>query len=210
MTDQSDDKQSKQDESDSRENTEDSPDTQEPTEKTQSPSFELEGKETAASAPEEPEAPSEEAPSKLPGEIPFTVWDALRGPFDRCDVRLLDVQTDPKHGRGLARPVVSEDALISRLNTVLGPEGWSVEFTTEGPETCRCRLYIGSAFRDAIAEGSGRLDTCLQALRLAAREFGIGIGLHGPPNIYVERGEEGRITNFDQIIDDLREVGAVR
>ena len=210
MTDQSDDNHSKQDESDSRENTENSQDTQDPSGKTQSPSFELEGEKTAASAGKEPEGPSAEAPSKLPGEIPFTVWDVLRGPFDRCDVRLVDVQMDAKYGRGLARPVVSEDALISRLNTVLGPEGWSVEFTTEGPEVCRCRLYIGSAFRDAIAEGTGRLDTCLMALRLAAREFGIGIGLHGPPNIYVERGEDGGIANFDEIIDDLRKEGTVR
>ena len=210
MTDQSENDHSGYSEPNSGEHTGDSPDTQGPSEDTQSPSSELAGEETVKSAPGGSEASSEDSPSKLPGEIPLTVWDVLRGPFDRSDVRLIDVQVDPKHGRGLARPVASEDALITRLNTVLGPEGWSVEYSTEGPEACRCRLYIGSAFRDAIAEGTGRLDTCLQALRLAAREFGIGVGLHGPPNIYIEKDENGNVTNFDQIIEDLREVGTVR
>lgn len=154
--------------------------------------------------------PEEESPSRRPGQFSPEVWSALQSPFDPSAVKLVDLQLDTKYKRGLARPVVSESALLRRLNGILGPEGWSVEFTPEGPETCRCRLHVGSAFRDAIAEGTGRLDTCLQAFRLAAREFGIAAGLHGPPNIYVEKDENDNITNFDQIIEDLREAGAVR
>lgn len=149
-------------------------------------------------------------PSNLPGEIPLGVWSMLQAPFDQSDVQLDDVQVDSKNGRGLGRPVVDESALISRLNRILGPEGWSLEFSDEGAGTYHCRLHIGSAFRDGIAQGRSPLASCLQALRVAMRGFGIGVGLHGPPNIYVEKDAQGHISNFQEIISELADLGAVK
>lgn len=154
--------------------------------------------------------PSEVHGDDISGHLPPELWSTLRGPFDPSDVRLINIRTDTKYGRGLAQPVVKESALIHRLNETLGPEGWSVEFHREGSQEYRCRLHIGSAFRDAIAEEGEHLDSCLQALRLAARQFGIAAGLHGPPDIYVEKDEDGNIKNFDQIIEELRDAGAVK
>jgi len=149
-------------------------------------------------------------PSDFPGDIPMGVWSMLQAPFDESDVELNDVQVDSKNGRGLGRPVVDESALISRLNRILGPEGWSLEFSDEGAGTYHCRLHIGSAFRDGIAQGTSPLASCVQALRVAMRSFGIGVGLHGPPNIYVETDDQGHISNLPQIISELEDLGAVK
>ncbi|WP_022836929.1 hypothetical protein [Salisaeta longa] len=142
--------------------------------------------------------------------LPPGVWKLLQAPFKRDDVVFRDMQIDSSVGRGLCRPVIDEFALFDRFNTVLGPENWSLSFSHETENIYRCRLTIGTAHRDGMARAIDPLEACLSAVRKAMLLFGIGVGLHGPPDIYVERASGGQILNAEDILNDLASIGAIR
>lgn len=143
------------------------------------------------------------------GEIPLGVWSVLQAPFDASDVVFREIKSDDK-GRGVCRPKLRDGALVSRLNRALGPEAWSLEFSCEESRVYRCRLHIGNSFRDGIARNDEPIRACMDALLIAMYAYGIGVGLHGPIDLFIEREVDTRVKNTDELLADLRDMGTIR
>ena len=94
-----------------------------------------------------------------PATITFTAELAaqLRAPFDWnvIEVRPGSVRKDGTAALALAYadPRVYEE----RLDEVVGPENWSVEFTPWGDHTLICRLMIGGVTKCSTGEAGGAL-----------------------------------------------------
>ena len=126
------------------------------------------------------------APRSAPDPGPAlstAVWERLRAPFRFDDLIFVDVLVDAHQGLGTARPTLRVAALLERLDHVLGPGGWDVDF--EGAtgraagHAVRCRLRVGAVRRAGLAEAPDIATAVADALRQAAALFGIGRGLGG-------------------------------
>ena len=156
------------------------------------------------------------AGSTSPPVIPPDAWVRLRRPFRFDEVELIDLRTAAGAGRGTATPVATTDALLARLDAVVGPGAWSVRFDPLGGDhavTAKATVTIAGhdadATRDGFGQGPSLQAACGAALRTALRLFGIGRGLHGEATVAVDIDEAGTILNADALREAMVAAGVV-
>lgn len=127
--------------------------------------------------PAGPDAPDAAGGAGTPSEITPEEWDELRAPFAAWAYRR-DFHVRAHHGtKAVIRLPLRRNALVDRLERVLGPGRYSFTFRmvsgTDWP-TVRCHLYLGDAVRSGFGEDPRVRYAADDALVDAARAFGIG------------------------------------
>ena len=115
--------------------------------------------------------------------IPEDIWTLLTEPFgeETDDYVTYLLESHVREGQtrtGIWRKIPNPDRIRERLDTILGPEQWSMHMDVQRgvrrPYLCTCRLMIGAATRTGIARAAS-LDFVQEiALANAAMFFGIG------------------------------------
>ena len=121
---------------------------------------------------------------------------ALTAPFALDQVAIKPGATTMDKTRALALPYVDLRTYQDRLDAVVGPEGWSVEYrpTSNG---LICRLTILGVSKEDIGEASGDGDNpateaLAQAFKRACTAFGLGRFLYHLPTVWAEYDEGKR------------------
>lgn len=136
-------------------------------------------------------------------------WAELQRPFTFHEVQLAGLEIDPVTRGGIAHPVFDVEALRSRLDEVVGPGGWQLKFDLRGKSPVKATLTIAGTSRDGFGLDSDLSTACGEAVRAAARLFGIGRGLHGEAVVAVEVDDQGTITNAGAIRQQMVEAGVI-
>lgn len=123
------------------------------------------------------------SPHEATSGIPEDIWTLLTEPFDdeNDDYVTYLIESHVREGTsrtGIWRKIPNPDRIRERLDTILGPEHWSMHMDVQRgirrPYLCTCRLTIGAAIRTGIARAAS-LDFVQEiALANAAMFFGIG------------------------------------
>ncbi len=111
------------------------------------------------------------------------VRDRLAEPFDPKWLRFKPQAT--KGNRALAVAYISGNAVMERLDDVVGPGGWKTEYLQVGPQSVECRLYLKvdgewvckadvGATSEQPDEGDRMKAAYSDALKRAALNWGIG------------------------------------
>ncbi len=144
------------------------------------------------------------------------IIEALRAPFtwDVIEVRPGSVR---KEGTGaLALAYADPRVYMERLDTVVGPEHWSVEFAPWGDHKLICRLTIFGIVKCSTGEAGGALWAKdknagtiaeAQALKRACVAFGIGRYLYELPRMWARGAGDSKSFTFDdpaRIIVEMR------
>lgn len=138
-----------------------------------------------------------EADSENPAED--DVWQRLRRPFDGCDLEFVDRISGINSRHEIGRVQLQDTALARRLDEVVGPTGWRLEYDHLGDDLIRCRLTIGEITRDGLGRAADYNEASKMALQDAAAHFGIGAGLRRPIFMFLEKGADGKIKNMKQL-----------
>ena len=145
---------------------------------------------------------------------PFTaeLVAALRAPFpwDVIEVRPGSVRKD---GTGaLALAYADTRVYMERLDAVVGPEHWSVEFAPWGDHRLICRLTIFGIVKCSTGEAdptdkhAGTVAEA-QALKRACVAFGVGRYLYDVAQIWARGTGDSKNFRFEnpaRIVDELR------
>jgi hypothetical protein len=116
--------------------------------------------------------------------------------------------------RALVVPYLQKVAVSERLDLVVGPGGWQATYTPVGAEALLCRLELCGFVRESHGQGRDRWAQEANALKRAAREFGLGRYLtkmrpvlcaigNGPTQ--VQRRGRGYYVVPDELVATLRE-----
>lgn len=105
-------------------------------------------------------------------------WHKLAEPFQVGLVQWrVEALSKDKH-QALVVPYVDVAAVLERLDTVVGIEGWQDQYEVISSETkpiaVKCRLSILEISKEDVGEGQGFKAAFADALRRAALKFGIG------------------------------------
>lgn len=152
-------------------------------------------------------------PEKTPEQSPRQLLAALCAPFSCGDVDWIVVATDKDKQRGLVAPYIRAKPILRRLDDVMGPTGWRMDFHPAGDAGIICTLYL-RLDREWIGKGNGAEYSqrasvrggCSNALKRAARMWGIGAYLDGLKNEWVpvvKRGESWAPTEVPVIPDSM-------
>ncbi|MCS7059458.1 MAG: Rad52/Rad22 family DNA repair protein [Meiothermus sp.] len=124
------------------------------------------------------------------------LWQMLGEPFPPEDLswRVEAVSKDGK--RVLLARCVDVQAVLDRLDEVLGPQGWQDHYEllqvpgVGGRYAVKCRLTIQGVSKEDVGEGESLQAAFADALRQAALKFGVGRFLAGERR-WVDRELEG-------------------
>ncbi len=141
---------------------------------------------------------------------------ALRAPFawDVIEVRPGSVRKD---GTGaLALAYADPRVYMERLDTVVGPEHWSVEFAPWGEHRLICRLTIFGIMKCSTGEAGGALGAKdkhagtvaeAQAFKRSCVAFGLGRFLYELPQIWARGSGDSKSFKFEnpaRVIEEMR------
>lgn len=152
-------------------------------------------------APLFPEVPP--AAPTAPAE-PLTlsaVHSKLCKPFARALVELKPGAITQDKSRALSMPFVDSRAYQTRLDRVVGPEGWSVEYRPLSDRAVLCRLTILGVTREDVGEcnvgdENAATSAVAQSFKRACSAFGLGRYLYSLPQVWAAYDEKKR-----QIVD---------
>jgi hypothetical protein len=124
-----------------------------------------------------------------------TITSALAEPFDPTDVRFKPAVVSGN--RALALAYVDARVVQSRLDQVLGVDGWQDDYEclADGSVVCRLRLRMGSEWITKVdvggpseqPDGGDRLKAAFSdALKRAAVKFGVGRYLYRLPTQWMD------------------------
>lgn len=150
------------------------------------------------------------------------LFDALSAPFptDAIDWRV--GSTNGEKSKGLALAYVDARAVMDRLDTVCGVDGWENEYTfgPGGLVVCDLRIKMPDGTFISKCDGAGETDVEGQkgalsdALKRAAVRFGVGRYLYGMDSPWVSIvpiGKSFRIADGERSkLDELHEKFAQR
>ncbi len=104
-------------------------------------------------------------------------WAPLAAPFPAEAPRWRVVEMDSVEHRALVAPELDPVAITSRLDEVLGREGWSQRFQAPSPEAIICELEIAGVCKAAVVArrtpGDDAEHLGAAALAQAAERFGL-------------------------------------
>ncbi len=103
-------------------------------------------------------------------------WARLAAPFPSHALDWCVAQLDREGSTARLEPVVSEAAVVERMDSVLGIDGWSVRFLPLGPDAVVCELALLGVHKSAVARSfAGEL----AMERVSAWALGRAAGLCG-------------------------------
>ncbi len=137
---------------------------------------------------------------------------ALRAPFawDVIEVRPGSVRKD---GTGaLALAYADPRVYMERLDTVVGPEHWSVEFAPWGDHRLICRLTIFGIMKSSTGEADPKDKNAgtvaeAQAFKRSCVAFGLGRFLYDLPQIWARGSGDSKSFTFEnpaRVIEEMR------
>jgi len=103
-------------------------------------------------------------------------WARLAAPFPSHALDWCVAQLDREGSTARLEPVVSEAAVVERLDAVLGVEGWSVRLLPLGSDAVVCELALLGVHKSAVA---GSFAGTLAMERVGAWALGRAAGLCG-------------------------------
>lgn len=103
-------------------------------------------------------------------------WARLAAPFPSHALDWCVAQLDREGSTARLEPVVSEAAVVERLDAVLGVEGWSVRLLPLGADAVVCELALLGVHKSAVA---GSFAGTLAMERVGAWALGRAAGLCG-------------------------------
>jgi len=122
-------------------------------------------------------------------------------PFAAALVELKPGATTQDKSRALCMPFVDSRAYQTRLDRVVGPEGWSVEYRPLSDRAVLCRLTILGVTREDVgecnaADENAATSAVAQSFKRACSAFGLGRYLYSLPQIWAAFDAQKR-----QIVD---------
>ena len=140
------------------------------------------------------------------------IVDALRAPFpwDVIEVRPGSVRKD---GTGaLALAYADPRVYMARLDAVVGPEHWSVEFAPWGDHRLICRLTIFGIVKCSTGEADPKDKNAgtvaeAQSFKRACVAFGLGRFLYDLPQVWARGSGDSKHFTFEnpaRIIEEMR------
>lgn len=150
-------------------------------------------------------APLPEVPSApVAAAAPLTlnaVHTKLCKPFAASLVELKPGAITQDRKRALGMPFVDSRAYQTRLDRVVGPEGWAVAYRPLSDRAVLCRLTILGVTREDVGEcntsdENAATSAVAQSFKRACSAFGLGRYLYSLPQIWAEFDEKKR-----QIVD---------
>lgn len=128
-------------------------------------------------------------------------WDLLRRPFHPADVDFRPGATTKDKVKAIGLAYVDKRVYEDRLDEVVGPENWAVEYRHLGDTGIICRLTISGIVREDVGEFakddvSSFPTAVAQAFKRACSSFGLGRYLYSLPQVWAEYDADRR--NFTQ------------
>lgn len=129
------------------------------------------------------------------------IHSKLCQPFARALVELKPGAVTGDKTRALSMPFVDSRAYQSRLDRVVGPEGWSVAYRPLSDRAVLCHLTILGVTREDVGEcnvndENAATSAVAQSFKRACSAFGLGRYLYSLPQIWAPYDEKKR-----QIVD---------
>ncbi len=142
----------------------------------------------------------------------MSIWEKLAEPFGREDIHWRVGFRSERGDRGSALAYIEARAVMDRLDTVVGPEGWASEvspiFENGALTGAKCRLTLflesGEVWREdigAASEGEALKGAASDALKRAAVQYGIGRYLYNLPGTWVDLDGNGRLSETPELPD---------
>src|SRR5690242_5855843 len=133
-----------------------------------------------------PLMPTEPAPAVGPGELPSPPsaaisgdpWTLLAAPFPRDVVEIKPGAVAEEKKRALALAYVDARHYQARLDSVVGPAGWNVEYRPLSDRAVLCRLTVLGIVREDVGEEATNdpnqaTSAAMQAFKRACAAFGL-------------------------------------
>jgi hypothetical protein len=122
-------------------------------------------------------------------------------PFAAALVELKPGATTQDKSRALCMPFVDSRAYQTRLDRVVGPEGWSVEYRPLSDRAVLCRLTILGVTREDVgecnqADENAATSAVAQSFKRACSAFGLGRYLYSLPGVWADYNAQKK-----QVID---------
>lgn len=120
------------------------------------------------------------------------IYAQLTKPFDLADLDLKPGATSRDKAKALALPYADARVYQERLDAVVGPGGWQVEYRPFSESAVFCRLTIWGVSREDVGECHDDKDenrSCIavaQAFKRACTAFGLGRYLYSLPQVWGE------------------------
>jgi len=152
-------------------------------------------------APLLPETPADAPTNDALGLTLNAVHTKLCKPFARALIELKPGAITKDQSRALSMPFVDSRAYQTRLDRVVGPEGWSVEYRPLSDRAVLCRLTILGVTREDVGEcnasdENAATSAVAQSFKRACSAFGLGRYLYNLPQIWAAYDAQKR-----QIVD---------
>ncbi len=142
----------------------------------------------------------------MPYSVPRIDFAALAAFFPPDDLEWKPVTIARAQGKALAAAYVTNRAIMDRLDSVVGPDGWKNEFRPgpHGGVLCGLSLRIGDEW---ITKWDGAENTDIEpvkgglssSMRRAAVQWGIGRYLYALPGQWVKVDDRGRFVETPRL-----------
>jgi hypothetical protein len=124
-------------------------------------------------------------------------WHALRIPFNVADVDFRPGATTKDKTKAIGLAYVDKRIYEDRLDDLIGPGNWSVEYRQLGDKGIICRLIIDNVVREDVGEFAtddvASFPTAVaQAFKRACSSFGLGRYLYSLPQVWAEYDADRR------------------
>lgn len=129
------------------------------------------------------------------------IHSKLCKPFAAALVELKPGATTKDQSRALCMPFVDSRAYQTRLDRVVGPEGWSVEYRPLSDRAVLCRLTVLGVTREDVGEcntsdENASTSAVAQSFKRACSAFGLGRYLYNLPQVWAAYDAQKR-----QVVD---------
>lgn len=151
-----------------------------------------------------------------------SVYERLIEPFSPKDIELRPGATTRDKAKALALPYADVRVYQERLDTVVGPENWSVEYRPLSEIVVFCRLTILGVVREDVGEchkvdkdgvpDENRACTAVaQAFKRACSAFGLGRYLYSLPQIWGEfDAQRKQFTDPARVVQEIYRKAGLR
>jgi hypothetical protein len=151
-----------------------------------------------------------------------SIYDRLTEPFAIEQIEIKPGATTKDKAKALALPYADRVAYLDRLDEVVGPENWSVEYRQISENAVFCRLTILGVVREDVGEchktdrdgqpDENRATTAVaQSFKRACNTFGIGRYLNSLPQIWAEYdGQKRQFNDIPRVVADIYRRAGIR
>lgn len=134
--------------------------------------------------------------TKAPTREP--IWAALSRPFVYQDFHVKVLAVNKDKTRGLIVPHVDARAVMDRLDSVVGQDGWSDTYDILSEGVVRCRLTIVGITIEDVGLGDDPKSAFSDALKRTAVKFGSGRHLYDAEKLWGPLYDRGQIKDEEE------------